>query len=47
MNSRAWYQFNKENKYHIELFEQGLHIDSHSVIDVHNMNEQNMKLFSW
>ena len=40
MNSRVWYKCNEENNYHIELFELGLQRDSHSVIDVYNMNEQ-------
>ena len=40
MNSRVWYQCNEENEYNIELFKLGLQIDSHSVIDVYNMNEQ-------
>ena len=42
MNSRVWYQCNEENEDDIELFEQGLQIGSHSVIDaaVYNTNEQ-------
>ena len=40
MNSKVRHQRNEENKYHIELFEQGLQTDSYSVIDVYNMNEQ-------
>ena len=40
MNSRVWYQCNEENEYDIELFELGLQIDSYSVIDVYNTNEQ-------
>ena len=40
MNSRVWYQCNEENEDDIELFELGLQTDSHSVIDVYNVNEQ-------
>ena len=40
MNPRVWYLCNKENKYHIELFELDLQTDSHSVIHMYKVNEQ-------